>query len=96
MSWAGTVLSQPPTRTTASMGWARTISSTSMDMRLRNIMLVGDVAKVWGPGWLDGAIIASRADPATRSRNSLKGFARSISARWTGCSTCDGCSSPAT
>ena len=35
MSWAGTVLSQPPTRTTASMCWARTISSTSMDMRLR-------------------------------------------------------------
>ena len=31
-----------PTSTTASIGWARIISSTSMDMRLRNIMLVGD------------------------------------------------------
>jgi len=42
ISCAGTVLSQPPTSTTASIGWARIISSTSMDMRLRNIMLVGD------------------------------------------------------
>ena len=41
MSWAGTVLSQPPTSTTASSGCARIISSTSIDMRLRNIMLVG-------------------------------------------------------
>ena len=38
---AGTVLSQPPIITTASIGWARTISSTSIDIRLRNIMLVG-------------------------------------------------------
>ena len=35
MSCAGTVLSQPPTSTTASIGWARIISSTSIDMRLR-------------------------------------------------------------
>jgi hypothetical protein len=35
MSWAGTVLSQPPISTTASIGCARTISSTSIDMRLR-------------------------------------------------------------
>ena len=41
MSWAGTVLSQPPISTTASIGWARIISSVSMAMRLRNIMLVG-------------------------------------------------------
>ena len=41
MSWAGTVLSQPPSRTTASIGWARIISSTSIDMRLRNFRLVG-------------------------------------------------------
>ena len=38
---AGTVLSQPPTSTTASIGWARIISSTSIAIRLRNIMLVG-------------------------------------------------------
>ncbi len=38
---AGTVLSQPPTSTTASIGWARIISSTSIDIRLRNIRLVG-------------------------------------------------------
>ena len=35
MSWAGTVLSQPPMRTTLSMGWARIISSVSIAMRLR-------------------------------------------------------------
>ncbi len=41
MSWAGTVLSQPPISTTASIGWAWIISSVSMAMRLRYIMLVG-------------------------------------------------------
>ena len=41
MSWAGRVLSQPPTSTTESMGWARIISSTSIDIKLRNIMEVG-------------------------------------------------------
>ena len=41
MSCAGTVLSQPPTSTTASIGCARTISSTSIAMRFLNIMLVG-------------------------------------------------------
>ena len=38
---AGTVLSQPPINTTASIGWARIISSVSMAMRLRKYMLVG-------------------------------------------------------
>ena len=38
---AGTVLSQPPINTTASMGWARTISSVSIAIKLRNFMLVG-------------------------------------------------------
>ena len=41
MSCAGTVLSQPPTSTTASIGCARIISSTSMDMRFLNIIEVG-------------------------------------------------------
>jgi hypothetical protein len=41
MSCAGTVLSQPPISTAASMGWARSISSTSIDIRLRNLRLVG-------------------------------------------------------
>ncbi len=41
MSCAGTVLSQPPMSTTASIGWARIISSVSMAMRLRNLRLVG-------------------------------------------------------
>jgi hypothetical protein len=45
ITWAGTVLSQPPISTTASMGWARIISSVSMAMRLRRYMLVG-LAKV--------------------------------------------------
>ena len=52
MSWAGTVLSQPPTSTTASSGCARIISSTSIDMRLRNIMLVG--AKKGSPSEMVG------------------------------------------
>ncbi len=38
---AGTVLSQPPISTTASIGWARIISSVSIDIRLRRYMLVG-------------------------------------------------------
>ena len=38
---AGTVLSQAPISTTASIGWARIISSASIAIRLRNIMLVG-------------------------------------------------------
>ena len=41
MSCAGTVLSQPPISTTASMGWARIISSVSIAMRLRNFMELG-------------------------------------------------------
>ena len=41
ISCAGTVLSQPPISTHASMGCARIISSTSIDMRLRNMRLVG-------------------------------------------------------
>ena len=45
ISCAGTVLSQPPISTTASMGWARIISSVSIAIRLRRNMLVG-VAKL--------------------------------------------------
>ena len=41
MSCAGTVLSQPPIRTTASIGCARTSSSVSMDIKFRRNMLVG-------------------------------------------------------
>ena len=41
ISWAGRVLSQPPITTTASIGWARIISSTSMLIRLRYISEVG-------------------------------------------------------
>ena len=41
ISCAGMVLSQPPISTTASIGCARTISSVSIAIRLRNIMLVG-------------------------------------------------------
>ena len=38
---AGTVLSQPPISTTESIGCARTISSVSIDIKLRNFRLVG-------------------------------------------------------
>jgi hypothetical protein len=41
ISCAGTVLSQPPISTTASIGCARIISSVSIDIRLRRYMLVG-------------------------------------------------------
>ena len=47
ISSAGTVLSQPPISTTASIGWARTISSTSIDIRLRRYMLVGWAKLSW-------------------------------------------------
>jgi hypothetical protein len=43
MSWAGVVLSQPASSTTPSRGLARMHSSTSMLMRLRNIMVVGRI-----------------------------------------------------
>ena len=41
ISCAGTVLSQPPISTTASIGCARIISSVSIAIRLRNFRLVG-------------------------------------------------------
>ena len=47
MRRAGTVLSQPPIRTTESIGCARTISSVSIDIRLRIYMLVGKANDSW-------------------------------------------------
>ena len=47
ISWAGTVLSQPPISTTASIGWARIISSVSIAIRLRRYMLVGCAKLSW-------------------------------------------------
>jgi len=47
ISSAGTVLSQPPISTTASIGWARIISSVSMDIRLRRNMEVGWAKLSW-------------------------------------------------
>ena len=44
---AGIVLSQPPMRTTASIGWARIISSVSIAIRLRRNMLVGCANDSW-------------------------------------------------
>ena len=44
---AGTVLSQPPISTTASMGWARINSSVSMAIMLRKYMLVGAAKLSW-------------------------------------------------
>src|ERR1700743_3150325 len=41
MIWAGRVLSQPPITTTASIGWARIISSVSIAIRLRRYIEVG-------------------------------------------------------
>ena len=42
INWAGTVLSQPPTSTTASIGWARIISSVSIAIKLRRYIEVGN------------------------------------------------------
>ena len=47
MSCAGSVLSQPPISTTASIGWARIISSVSSAIRLRRNMLVGWAKLSW-------------------------------------------------
>jgi hypothetical protein len=47
MSCAGTVLSQPPIKRTASIGWARIISSVSIAIRLRRNMLVGLAKDSW-------------------------------------------------
>ncbi len=77
MSWAGTVLSQPPTSTTASMGWARTISSTSMDMRLRYIMLVG--SRKTSPSEMVGKVMGS---PPAASTPRLTDSMSSGSCRW--------------
>src|SRR5881394_3236710 len=44
---AGSVLSQPPISTTASIGCARIISSVSMAIRLRRNMLVGCAKDSW-------------------------------------------------
>ena len=44
MTSAGVVLSQPISNTTPSMGLARMDSSTSIDTRLRNIMVVGRIS----------------------------------------------------
>ena len=41
ISWAGVVLSHPHSRTTPSIGFAVMDSSTSIDIRLRNSMVVG-------------------------------------------------------
>src|SRR3989442_1530020 len=37
MRWAGTVLSQPPTSTTASIAWARGLSTVSVAVKLRSL-----------------------------------------------------------
>ncbi len=47
ISCAGTVLSQPPIRITASIGWARIISSVSIDIRLRRYIEVGEAKLSW-------------------------------------------------
>ena len=65
MSWAGTVLSHPPISTTASIGWARTISSVSRAIRLRNLRLVGD--RKTSPREIVGNSIG-RAPPASTPR----------------------------
>ena len=66
ISWAGTVLSQPPTSTTASIGWARIISSVSIAIKLRNIRLVG--FKNTSPSEIVGKVSGKPPPPAHRVR----------------------------
>ena len=47
MIWAGRVLSQPPMMMTASIGWARIISSVSIAIRLRRYIEVGWAKLSW-------------------------------------------------
>ena len=47
MIWAGSVLSHPESRTTASMGCARIISSVSIAARFLKSIVVGDVSISW-------------------------------------------------
>ena len=47
ISCAGSVLSQPPISTTASIGWARIISSVSIAIRLRRYIEVGEAKLSW-------------------------------------------------
>ncbi len=47
MICAGRVLSQPPMRITASIGWARIISSVSIAIRLRRYIEVGEAKLSW-------------------------------------------------
>src|SRR3954468_16572278 len=47
MICAGSVLSQPPITTTASIGWARIISSVSIAIRLRRYIEVGYEKLSW-------------------------------------------------
>ena len=47
MICAGRVLSQPPISTTASIGWARIISSVSIAIRLRRNIEVGWAKLSW-------------------------------------------------
>ena len=61
ISCAGTVLSQPPIISTASIGCARHISSVSMAARLRRNMLVG-CAKL---SWIDTVGNAIGSPPAS-------------------------------
>ena len=76
MSCAGTVLSHPPTSTTASSGLERIISSTSIDMRFRYSIVVGFVSislsemvgnsKGSPPAWCTPRLTASISSPKWR------------------------------
>ena len=61
--WPGVVLSQPPSRTTPSMGLARIDSSTSMASKFRNTIAVG---RIWVSG-SDMAGNSSGTPPASQT-----------------------------
>ena len=77
MSRAGTVLSQPPISTTASMGWARMSSSVSIAIRLRRNIEVGWVKL----SWIDMVGKRTGRPPASMTPRSMAAI-RSGTVRW--------------
>src|SRR5713101_7511724 len=72
MICAGKVLSQPPITTTASIGWARIISSVSIAIRLRRYIEVGN-AKLSAIE-IVGNTIGSAPAPAASARHDEDGL----------------------
>ncbi len=80
INWAGTVLSQPASKTTPSMGLQRIISSTSIAIRLRNSIVLGatscSCSEIVGNTTAvpPAAVTPRRTDSASPAKPWLHGF----------------------